>query len=183
MSVIVGLIEDKTVYMGADSIAVDENGGTLVNTYPKLFRNGDFLIGYSGSIRLGQLLQCAFKPPVFEVPSQNVPYGIASFMITEFIPALQECIEKAKLKEDDSKSIMLIGFYGRLFCIYGQNYQIEESADAPYNAIGCGADIAIGSLWTTRNKDYTGRTRVELALQAAEEHNAHVKGPFLIGSI
>jgi hypothetical protein len=180
MSCIVGLVEDKTVYMGADSIAVDENGGTLLNTYPKLFHNGDFLIGYTGSIRPGQLLQFAFKPPVFEVPVHNVPYYIAGFMVTEFIPALQECIEKAKLKEEDSKFIMLVGFHGRLFCIYGQNYQIEESA-GPYNAIGCGGDLAIGSLYTSTADP--PMTRVDLALQAAAAHNAHVREPFLIESI
>ena len=56
MTCIVGLVDDGKVYMGGDAASVD---GYIVRTsaLSKVFRNGPFLIGYSTSWRMGQILQ------------------------------------------------------------------------------------------------------------------------------
>ena len=56
MTCIVGLEHDGKVYMGGDSAAV---GGMDVypSRIPKVFQAGRYLIGYTTSFRMGQLLQ------------------------------------------------------------------------------------------------------------------------------
>ena len=62
MTCIVGVVDNGKVYMGGDSAGV---GGLCIETrkQPKVFRNGDFLIGYTDSFRMGQLLQYKMSPP------------------------------------------------------------------------------------------------------------------------
>jgi ATP-dependent protease HslVU (ClpYQ) peptidase subunit len=184
MTCIVGLIDQESgkVIMGADSLGTSDQGGASINSYKKLFRVGDFLIGCAGSPRPGQLLRYAFNPPEYNSDEYDPRKdSIACYMVTKVVDAIKECIDAAKLKEED-KSYFLIGFKGRLFGIYPDDYQVEED-ECGYNAIGASTHIALGSLWTTRAMGYTARTRVELALQASAEHNVYVRGPFIIESI
>lgn len=56
MTCIIGLENKGKVYMGADSAS--SNGYSInVSGNPKLFRSGPFLIGFTSSWRMGQLLQ------------------------------------------------------------------------------------------------------------------------------
>jgi hypothetical protein len=75
---------------------------------------------------------------------------------------------------------MLVGFRGCLFQIES-DFQVGWNA-CGYDAVGAGAEIALGSLATTA---ITGSTtapsdRLKIALLAAEEHNIGVRQPFTI---
>jgi hypothetical protein len=51
-------------------------------------------------------------------------------------------------------------------------------------AVGSGVELALGSLWTTqRDRKISVRRRIELALGAAEEYDAYVRGPVTIVSV
>ena len=56
MTCVVGLIEDNTIYLGADSLGSNGHSKSEYR-FPKVFQNGDFLIGYTSSFRMGQMLQ------------------------------------------------------------------------------------------------------------------------------
>lgn len=183
MTCIVGLT-DKTsgkVWLGADGLGTGENGGTSINSYKKLFRVGDFLIGTAGSPRPGQLLRYKFNPPAYESTPGDEQESISRYIVTSIVDAIRECVDAAKLKDED-KGYFLVGFKGRLFGIYPDDYQVEEEV-CGYNAIGCSAHIALGSLWTTNGLPMTAKDRIALALQASTDHNAHVGPPFYIESI
>src|SRR6266705_789907 len=173
MTCVVGLVSDEKVYIGSDSLGTDENGKTLISTYGKIIRLGDFLIGKAGSIRMGQILQYSFKPPVCETEDT------ACYIATLFVEEMRACFDKYGLKDDD-RGVMLVGFKGRLFYISVHNYQIEDE-ECGYNAIGSATDIALGSLYTTEGvADWLPGSRVKMALEASEKHNANVRGPFVI---
>ena len=56
MTCIIGLVADGRVYLGGDSAAV--HGWTRRRTrLRKVFRKGPFLVGYTTSFRMGQLLE------------------------------------------------------------------------------------------------------------------------------
>jgi hypothetical protein len=186
LTCIVGLVDKASgkVFIGGDS-AGSNNWQLTIRKEAKVFRNGDFLIGATSSFRMIQLLQYAFKPPVYEKPLENNDDYLSCYMATSFIDAVRECFKNGgfakKEAEQESGGTFLVGFQGKLFCIQ-DDYHVGEAL-CGYNAIGDGDDIAIGSLWTTRNMQYTTRTRVELALQAAEYHCTSVSAPFIIESI
>ena len=61
MTCIVGLVHEGVVYIGGDSAGVA--GLSLVVRADEMFRNGDFLMGFTTSFRMGQLLRYKLYPP------------------------------------------------------------------------------------------------------------------------
>lgn len=175
MTCIVGLVDNGHVYIGADSAGV-EPGSMSLNTRAdsKIIRNGEFLMGFTSSFRMGQLLAYVLKPP--SVP----PTGdTMAFMVAEFVEAVRTCLKDGgyakKKDEEESGGQFLVAVRGRLFCVHG-DYQVEETT-CGYAACGCGDQIARGSLYTSVGQ-YTPEVRLKLALKAAAEHSAGVHPPF-----
>lgn len=85
MTAIAAIVENNIVYIGGDSAGV---GDLLleIRKDPKVFINGQFIIGFTSSFRMGQLLQYSFVPP--EHPRRM---GIDKFMNTIFVNAIRKC--------------------------------------------------------------------------------------------
>ena len=78
--------------------------------------------------------------------------------------------------------MLLVGYAGKLF-IVEDDYQVSEVGDG-YAAIGSGDNVAKGALYLakviSKNLETDKAEDVELALKAAEHHNATVRRPFVI---
>ena len=65
MTCIVALKNKSGFVMGADSISTDMyHYGTVVN--PKIFKKGDFILGFTSSFRFGKIIEHSFTPPKHE---------------------------------------------------------------------------------------------------------------------
>lgn len=168
MTVVAGIVRAGHVYMGADSHASDDD-----SLYPrndkKLFRNEEYLIGYCGSYRVGQVVQYAFLPP--ELPALGE--DLHSFMVRSFVPSLISCLRDGDAIDDknpaESTARLLVGVRGALFNV---DYDFHVGIPQDYDAIGSGCASARASLFTTETIDPVGslmspRVRLELALTAA----------------
>lgn len=172
MTCIVGLISNGSVHIGGDSAGVDGLSLT-VRADRKVFRNQDFIFGFTTSFRVGQLLAHSFKPP-----KRHPEKDVYAFMVTEFIDALRQCLKAGgcaqRYYEVERGGTFLVGYAGRLFQIRG-DYQVAEPVDG-FDACGCGSQIALGALFAS--SDAPPRERLEIALNAAERFSAGVRGPF-----
>ena len=177
MTCIVGLRDGDRVWVGADSLA--SNGHIMWDMLdPKIFRNGDFLIGCSGSPRAAQLMQHAFSPP-----KKHADDDPKKYMATAFITELRDCFRSGGVcqKNNEVETVdvwTLVCFRSRIFHICS-DFQIGERREG-FDAIGSGEQFALGSLLSTVDKD--PEHRVLLALQAAETYCTSVRGPFVIES-
>lgn len=175
MTCIVGLVADGDVWIGGDSAGVDGYLGLTVRADQKVFRNGDFIMGFTTSFRMGQLLAHTLTPP--KRHSDVDPYV---FMVTEFVSRVRDCLKTGgfarKENEVEKGGTFLVGYAKRLFMVES-DYQVGEMVDG-YAACGCGADIALGSMHSTEKEE--PHKRVKMALNAAERHSAGVRGPFKI---
>jgi len=175
MTCIVGLVEKGKVYMGGDSAGV--HGNSIESRKDtKIFKNRDFLIGYTSSFRMGQLLRFKLKPQGLKDKED-----VYAYMCTNFVEAIRKVFKDGgynkKEHDQDEGGDFLVGFKGRLFHIYC-DYQVGEQNDN-YDATGCGANLALGSLYTSntmRNK--TPNERLKMALEAAGKFNTGVSAPF-----
>lgn len=171
MTCIVGLCHGGKVYLGGDSAAT---GGTsqTIRTAPKVFKNGEFLMGFTSSFRMGQLLEHAFNPPRCHPDTPVMQY-----MVTEFVDGVRDCLKRGGYAETsngvDTGGVFLVGHRGRLFQIES-DFQVGESAEG-FDAVGCGQDLALGSLFSSTGAP---EARVTLALEAAQRFSAGVQGPF-----
>jgi ATP-dependent protease HslVU (ClpYQ) peptidase subunit len=177
MTCIVGLAAAGKVHIGADSAGVS-GWNISIRRDRKVFKNGPFLIGFTTSFRMGQLLQYAFQPPI-----RHPDREVMKFMAVDFVDAVRSCLKNggfaSREKEVEGAGQFLVGYEGRLFSIQ-YDYQVAETVDG-YTACGCGSEIALGAIFATNHLPPDERLRI--ALEAAERFSAGVRGPFHFESI
>jgi ATP-dependent protease HslVU (ClpYQ) peptidase subunit len=176
MTCIVALKQDNKVWMGADSAGV--GGSSLhVRVDPKIYRVGTMLIGFTTSFRMGQLLGYKLK-----MPDHDPRHDIARYMATDFIDACRNCLKDGGFAKKESEveigGTFLVAYSGRIFQI-SSDYQVGERTD-PYNAVGCGEDIALGSLYTSSGIILDPKERIMKALEAAATYSSSVRAPFFV---
>lgn len=174
MTCIVGLVDKGRVIIGGDSAGVTHGWGLNTRMDPKVGVVGEFVIGFTDSFRMGQVLLFRFAPPPIEGE-------LMSYMVGPFVDELRRTLRAAgyaeRLNDRESGGTFLVGIRGRLFRI-SSDYQVGESRD-PYDAVGCGADLALGSMYSSALATYTTPgSRVEEALAAAEHFSGGVRRPF-----
>ena len=174
MTCVVGTVDESgRVHLGADSSAVDDNQITS-HVMPKVFKLGEFGIGYCHSFRLGQIIEYSFTPP--PLPKKANENELLHYMIKEFIPTLRTELEIQQYPlHDDEKTdwSLLVGIRGHLFTIepdYHLGYDDEN-----YAAIGAGAEYALGAMFAS---DYSGSDLVSVGLMAADAFCPYVTKPF-----
>lgn len=178
MTCVVALRHDGVIYMGCDSAGVGGWYSRMKRVDPKIYRVGEMLIGFTTSFRMGQLLGYSL-----ELPKHHADVPIEHWMATDFINAVRRVLKDGgfaeKEKEVEKGGIFLAAYRGRIFEIES-DYQVGEREE-PYNAVGCGQDLALGALYASERGIVTGpRVRVELALEAAAAFSAGVYAPFRI---
>jgi len=181
MTCIVGLELEGKVYIGGDSAGASGWEVRAVNT-PKVFINGEFLIGYTSSFRMGQILQHIWEPPQHAAGRSDMKY-----MVADVAESIREVLKKNGFSKVDNNveegGFFLCGYRGKLYCIE-DSYQVISHEDR-FDAIGCGRDYALGVLWQhPALKYHKDPTKLMLAsLQTAAHFSGGVMGPFKILSI
>ena len=175
MTCVVAIIEDGKIHMGADSLGV---GGYACSTRAdeKLFYNGKFLIGGTTSFRMLDLLRYKFVPPVLDPDLTE----LRRYMCTLFIDGVRSVLGEGGFRKKDNEvekgGTFLVAIRGRLFTVW-DDFQVAENVE-PYAAVGCGTDLALGSLFSTDHLE--PKKRIRIALEAAEQFSAGVRRPFHI---
>ncbi|MEU7403823.1 hypothetical protein [Streptomyces sp. NPDC044948] len=177
MTAIVGLVHEGTVFIGGDSAGVSGYGLT-VRADQKVFATGPYVMGFTTSFRMGQLLRYAFEAPAPETEQ------LEKFMTTAFVDGVRETLKAGgwlkKDSEQEEGGTFLVGVAGRLFVV-DDDFQVGEAADE-YAAVGCGDELALGALYATAKLGMDPGPRLTTALLAAERFSAGVRGPFTLVS-
>lgn len=177
MTCVVGLVDKGTVYIGVDSAAV-QGWTRRKSKVAKVFRRGPFLIGYTTSFRMGQLLQHHL-----DVPPQEAAQDDVAYLVTHFIEKARALFKEkgfAKVESNTEKGgQFLVGYKGRLYSVES-DFQVGEHEDG-YDAIGSGADFALGALAALTRLKPT--ERITRALEIAAHFNMGVCAPFSIEAL
>ena len=117
MSVVIAVSDGETIEAGADS-AVGSPEEIYELLEPKVFVRGDYLIGYCGSLRIGQILRYQTELP--EPPPDG---NLTAFLVQEVVPEIQRAVEVAGAAGKDhflpNKTVILLGCRGGLWSIRG----------------------------------------------------------------
>jgi len=178
MTCIAGIAHMGKVYIGGDSAGVS-GMDIIARADQKVFTNGEFIFGFTTSFRMGQLIRYAFEPP-----KRHPDQDLMEYMVIDFVNSLRYVLTEGAMASNndgvETAGTFLVGHQGRLFTI-DADYQVGESLMG-YDSVGCGSQIALGSLFSTDKMKKTMKPtdRIEMALQAAEAFSAGVIGPFTI---
>ena len=172
MTCVVGIERDGIIVLGGDSSCLDDEGDAVVTQrQSKVFRKkSGYVVGFAGSFQVGDLIKYKVDFPTKFTEDNH------HRLISE---AIQAAFKKAGLKNDDWEA--LIGFSNRLYIVQHDFYCYRHSR--PYAAIGAGAAVAValGTLSTlekTGSKKMTGRARLKLALENAQDFSSNVRSPW-----
>lgn len=176
LTCIVGLETETGIIIGGDSAAA--NGWDIhASRLKKVFKQGEFLIGYTSSFRMGQLLQYKLS-----VEQQKNEQSDLEYLATTFIDAVRECLKEGGFRtvenEQESGGQFLVGYKGKLYAV-DSDFQVNSSVDG-FMAVGCGASFALGSMWS--NQNLSPKKRVKKALKAAGHFSNGVCGPYRVMS-
>jgi ATP-dependent protease HslVU (ClpYQ) peptidase subunit len=182
MTCIVGFISKDRIYMGGDSAATDDTY-TEIRRDPKVFQKGPFIIGFTSSFRMGQILMSSnFKPP-----KQKKGQSDYDYMITSFIDSIRKTFKKCgylgRYEEGDERGgVFLIGYKNKLYEIE-EDFQVGETYHS-YKAVGCGKRVALGAMSILVENDLiTPEEKIKKALQSATLFSVGVAPPFNIISM
>ena len=173
MTCIAAIAQNGTVYMGGDSAGVSDRHYLAIHKAPKVFQNGPYLIGYTSSFRMGQLLQYS------ELPQPNDD-DLTKFMVTTFVDRVRDIMKTGGVLKAENQveelGNFLVGVEGRLF-EHDDDFGIHES-EYGYNAVGSGISCALASMYSTVGGE--PKTRILVALQSAQQFTTSVREPFHI---
>ena len=178
MTAIAGYVKDGRIWLGGDRAGTTDCD-LIHTTQPKVFhlRDSKLVIGYAGSYRLGQVVQYALVPPVC-ASKNDFEY------LFRFCNTLRDLVkEYGAIESKDSFErvvdwgSLIVGYNSQLYTVHS-NFTFTQSR-LPYIADGCGAKTVNGAFHAMEMiHDIAPEVRVKWALEAAEMHNVHVKGPF-----
>ena len=190
MTCIVGLVHNKKVYIGGDSAGVSCSS-IHTRADKKVFINGDFIMGFTSSFRMGQLIEHSFIPPsrlIFTEEKElkykydDVPDSLFRYMVLDFVNHLKYSLENGgfmKVVEGEHRGgTFLVGTEGRLFTI-DSDFQVAEQV-SDYTAVGIGEEYALGAMHALEYSTCKPRKKLKIALEAASEFSTGVCGPFTI---
>lgn len=175
MTCIVAYKKDGVVYMGGDSAAV---GGLEVHERKdaKVFIVQKFLIGYTSSFRMGQLLRFKLK-----VPKQGKESDY-EYMCTKFIDEVRKVLTDNGFTRKDNNAdeigTFLVGYKGNIYGVC-DDLQVGENLD-DYDAVGCGSKYAHGALNILSRLDLEPEKIVLGALKTATKFSGGVRPPYII---
>ncbi len=185
MTAIVGYIDNGgDVHLAGDTRAMstsDYSAHSLADG--KVFRTGSYLMGYTTSFRMGQVLEHSFVPPN---PMPGAPCDMR-FMVNVFVTKLRAAFKAngfaTKDKEVEEGGTFLVGYVGESYKARGILYRIQEDyavLQNSYNfdACGCGSQIIMGSMFSSDKPYYSTVDRLLTALEAAAAFSGGVGGPF-----
>lgn len=177
MTCIIGLVHDGKVYMGADSMSASGWDARITNLR-KVFKLRDkFLIGYTTSFRMGQLLEHRL-----EVATQNGEDDMA-YMVNVFAEAVRSLLkDNGFSKVDNNKETggqFLVGYNKRLYLV-DSDFQVNEHADG-FDACGCGESYALAAMKAL--EDLSPKERIKKSLEIAAYFSNGVQGPFYVRTL
>lgn len=155
MTVIVGITDGTTVYIGGDR-GVSDDVSILSLSRPKVHINNGWLFGYSGSLGIGQLMEIIDMPDAGEDPYKTLRTDVVSHM--------RSAIYLYGSNDPEHTSDFIIGTQGRLFELSTADWSVAEVNET---ALGSGSAFAFGSLYTTKDFPASAEYRINMALEAA----------------
>ena len=172
MTCVVGIEGKGKVYIGSDSLSSSDYDIRHLKEH-KVFKNEDYLIGFCGNPRSGQIIGPKYLPHPEEP-------------IEEFIYQIQKQLTDYNLVINDPEIAttslinFLIGHNGSLYQIDNDFFIAKFKEN--YSAIGSGSSFALGSLYETSKLKLSPEKRIRKAIKCASYFCSSVGGKIVIKS-
>jgi ATP-dependent protease HslVU (ClpYQ) peptidase subunit len=185
MTTICGIETDKGVILGADTwISVMDASVGFTTEYEKVWKQGDFVLGMSGSLRMHQAVRFNLLIPDVEKDEEL----FEAWLCTDLVDAVRKALDQGGMSNGDEEWCLLFGYKNRLYCLDGSMAVFRSPLG--FFAIGSGSEWALGSLLTTASINQwsesvspstllTPETRLAFALATTANYDLGTNAPFI----
>jgi ATP-dependent protease HslVU (ClpYQ) peptidase subunit len=168
MTCIVGISDGINVYIGGDRGASDGTAIVSLDS-PKVYKRGEWIFGYAGSMGIGQMMQCIVMPDI------KKDEDVFTVLRMDVVQAFKSILDDHGITIDENiDTDFLIGARGRLFEFNPSDWSVAEIKET---AIGSGGNFALGSLHTSSIYKIPIVDRIEHALYSAITYSTTCQGP------
>lgn len=166
MTCIVAMIEDGRVWMGADHLGSDGYIKTEFVKNDKVFKSGDFLLGYTTSFHMGQILQYRWGQPTRPEGVSDDMY-FYKYVMDSFIQCFKDNGYGEKQGVGWVSGNFLVGWKGRLFEVENAHALEHEK----FASVGSGCYHALGAMKALHLtlECHNPQRMLELALEVASD--------------
>lgn len=174
MTCIIGLEYEGRVYIGGDSMSSSGND-RLETRLRKVFRAGPFLIGYTTSFRMGQILQYHLS-----VRQQQDGETDERYMVVAFVEAARECLKDKGFttinSNNEQAGSFLVGYKSSLYEVCS-DFQVNQWVSG-IATLGAGTEYALGAMVALDT--LKPEERIKRALEITCQLCPTVCGPFVV---
>lgn len=167
--------KNKKIYIIGDSAGVSGLSVTIRDD-KKVFRNGSFLIGFTSSFRMGQVLQH------MSFPEQGEDVEDFKYMCTDFIDAVMDKFSDKsfgeKINDEKHGGVFMVGYKSNLYTIHS-DYQVALCKDG-FDSVGCGEKFALGALHALGDDKKSIPERLERAMDIVVKLSGGVRPPYVL---
>ncbi|MGB9979386.1 hypothetical protein [Methanobacterium sp.] len=180
MTCVIGLIEDGTVYMGADRYSRGNDYSCSILKKPKIFKKENMLFGIAGYSRIADIIHYCF-----EIPERKADEDTYHYLCNTFFKTLSKCMEEYGHMGDDEgasgilefRGTILLGYEGELFEI-GCGFEVIQNLKE-YHTIGSGLFFASGAMEILKDdKSLSPQQKIKKALEVTSDLANEVAPPF-----
>ena len=178
MTCIIGLSRRDELIIGGDSAAINPaDYGLMIRDDTKVFEKGDFLIGFTSSFRMGQILRYSWSPPKPKKKQSDTEY-IYTDVIESIRTSLKEKGFTTVEKGVETGGTFIIGYKNKVYLV-DDDFQVGLSKEGRVTC-GCGGEVALGAAGMLINQDVDNEFIVRTSLAMATKYNGGVHHPYVI---
>ena len=140
MTCIVWVVANWKVFIGWDTQGTDDEYSKDIRMDEKVFRNGEFIIWFSGSYRVGQILRYCLDFTLDPTEKEKIEKDFMSYMCCDFVTHVRDSLEKnlysdAKKDKKVWEMSILIWYKNKLVQIC-EDFQVWECKN-PFDSVWC----------------------------------------------
>jgi len=174
MTCIIGIEHEGDVYIAVDSMSSNGHNSDVI-LHKKVFRVGPFLIGYTTSFRMGQILEHSLL-----VREQTTEESDYHYMVVAFVEAVRTALKEFGFTTIDNNNEtggdFIVGYKDAIYAIES-DFQVNRSARG-IKTCGAGESYALAAMMALQ--DLPIKKRLREALTIASELSVFVTKPFYI---
>jgi ATP-dependent protease HslVU (ClpYQ) peptidase subunit len=140
--IIAWIDKDKGAIVAGDRRGSDGWTGSKYKA-PKVFKNNDFIMGYTTSFRMGQLLEHTWEPPK-RMENETDQHYVYVTVVNSFRELFNKNGFGNKDNGEETGGNFIMAYKGKLYEVQPDYSIIEDENDIL--SVGCGENIAFGTL-------------------------------------
>jgi ATP-dependent protease HslVU (ClpYQ) peptidase subunit len=170
MTCIIGYKSGNQFYLAADGAATTEDGDIRPIKIEKIIRVGEYLIGFAGSIRTGQLLGEYYmdEPTSIEDLVETIRTNINSY----------GCGVTTDAATTMCQSCFIVIHKDKMYEILS-DLQLNE-IEGDFTCIGSGQAYAFGAMDVIHDLDLSPSDKLKKALDVVSKYQATVREPYTV---